>query len=264
MKPAYRTYLTEEFERRRARNPSYSLRAYARDLAVPAPKLSQYLGGACGISGKRAQAMASTLKLSDLETELFVASAEASHARNKAAKSVAQDKVQRLLASMFTSINMEKFALIRDWHYIAILELLGVRSLQSNVGWIAEQLGLPERVVAEAVDRLERLGYVDRSEARWRDVGEHFDTPPNISSRAIREYHQQILRKAEESLETVAPDQREFGTVTYAVDQDLLPEMKTLVRKFLRDAAVIASRSQKKDSVYSLAAQLFPIYQEKK
>jgi uncharacterized protein (TIGR02147 family) len=262
MKPAFREILAEEFERRRTRNPTYSLRAYARDLQVPAPKLSQYLSGSCGISSKRALAVGKILKLSELELELFVASAEAHHARNQAARTFAQQKVHRLLASSFTAVNMEKFALIRDWHHLAILELFHVREFRSDAAWIAKQLKLSKSTVSEALDRLELLGFIDRTNVPWKETAGDFSTPADFSSRAIREYHRQILRKADESLEQTIPEDREFGVLTCNMDHDLLPQLKEMIRKFRKEVSALTKKSPKKDSVYSLAIQFFPIYQE--
>ena len=71
-KQIYQKYLKDEFERRKQRNSSYSLRAYARDLELPSSKLSQYLTGDCGISGKKAGEIARKLVLSEATVKTHV------------------------------------------------------------------------------------------------------------------------------------------------------------------------------------------------
>jgi len=259
-KHIYQNYLKDEFERRKSRNSSYSLRAYARDLGLPSSKLSQYLTGDCGISGKKAAQIASKLRLSPVEIELFVCAAEAGHSRDAFSREIAQAKLETLLSSVFSQVNMEKFNLIRDWHHLAILELTELADFQSNLAWIAQALGISESEVQEAVQRLERLELLDSSKERWIQTQKDFETPPDTSSRAIREYHRQMMGVVETRFENVPLEKRELGSVVFAVDQELVPEFKQLIRRFQKEAAAIAERSQTKDSLYALNFQFMPIY----
>lgn len=257
----YQGYLKDEFERRKSRNSSYSLRAYARDLELPSSKLSQYMSGDCGISGTKAGQIASKLRLSPIEIELFVCAAEAEHARDAFSRELAQQKLETLLSSVFSQVNMEKFSIIRDWHHLAILELTELANFQSDREWIAKALGISPEEVHEAVQRLERLELLDSSQERWVQTAKDFETPADTSSRAIREYHRQMLRVVETRFENVPIEKRELGSVMFAVDQELVPEFKQLLRRFQKEAAAIAERSQNKDSLYALNFQLMPIYE---
>jgi len=260
----YQKYLIEEFQNRRQRNSSYSLRAYARDLAIPSSKLSQYINGFCGISGRKATQLATKLRLSPLEVELFVCSAEAEHARDALSRNRAQEKLKSLLENTFSSINMEKFNMIRDWYHMAILELTEVSSFQSNLKWIAKALGIDVSLVNEAVHRLERLELLDSGGARWKQTQRDFETPGDISSRAIRDYHRQMLDVINDRIEDTSIDKRELGSVVFAVDQELVPEFKKMIRQFQKSAAALAERSQKKNSVYTLNLQFMPLFEGEK
>lgn len=263
-KQIYQKYLKDEFERRKQRNSSYSLRAYARDLELPSSKLSQYLTGDCGISGKKAGEIARRLRLSPIEVELFVCSAEASHARDGLSRERAQEKLKKLLDNVFSQVNMEKFNLIRDWYHLAILELTEVRGFESNLEWIAKALGVEVAQVTEAVQRLERLELLDSSNERWVQTQKDFETPQDISSRAIRDYHRQMMGVVESRLEEVPVEKRELGSMVFAVDKDLVPEFKQLIRRFQKEAAALSGRSQSKDSVYALNLQFMPIFEGEK
>lgn len=257
----YQKYLKDEFERRKQRNTSYSLRAYARDLAVPSSKLSQYISGNCGISGKKAAQMASKLRLSPLEIELFSCSAEAAHARDTLSRNLAQEKLKTLLANTFSKLNMEKFNLIRDWYHMAILELTEVEGFQSNQKWIANALGIDVGLVTEAVKRLERLELLDSSRTRWVQTQKDLETPRDIGSRAIRDYHRQMMNVVGQRFEDVPIEKRELGSVVFAINQELVPEFKQLIRNFQKEAANLADRSLHKDSVYALNLQFMPIFE---
>lgn len=263
-KHIYQKYLKDEFERRKQRNSSCSLRAYARDLEIPSSKLSQYFSGDCGISAKKASEIARKLHLGPLEEELFVCSAEASHARDALSRDLAQTKLKKLLENVFSNVNMEKFNLIRDWYHLAILELTEVDDFQSNLEWIAGALGVDVTKVTEAVQRLERLELLDSSNERWVQTLKDFETPQDISSRAIRDYHRQMMGVVESRIEEVPIEKRELGSMVFAVDKELVPEFKQLIRRFQKEAATLSGRSLNKDSVYALNLQFMPIFEGEK
>lgn len=258
----YQKYLRDAYDRRRARNLSYSLRAYARDLGVASSKLSQYLNGDCGISGQRARVLAAKLQLSEAETELFVCSAEAAHSRDPSARAKAAVRLKELLKDTFSKVNMDKFELIRDWYHIAILELTELSSFQPDVTWIANAIGISRDEALAAVKRLEELGLLKVGKSHWEQTEKDFETPPEISSRAIREYHKQMLGLVEKRFEGVPVEKRELGSVVFAVDENLVPELKKLVRQFQRDVATVIEKSSKKNTLYALNTQLLPILQQ--
>lgn len=257
----YQKFLRECFDSRRARNPSYSLRAFARDLEVHSSKLSQYLNGTCGISAQRAKELAERLNLNKSETELFVLSAEAAHSRFTETRKLAAKKMEELLADTFTPINMEKFNLIRDWYHFAIMELTEVSQFQPDLSWISKSLKLDKTLVIDAVERLKRLELLNTGDGEWVQTHKDFRTPPEVTSRAIRDYHRQMLSLTEKNIETVPVEKREIGSVVFAVDESLLPELKDLVRKTQKDVAALVEKSKSKNSVYTLNLQLMPLFQ---
>jgi len=68
---SYHDLLIEEFERRKQLNESYSLRSYARNLNLSAPRLSKILKKKEGISVNAAHAIAGKLNLSELQRSWF-------------------------------------------------------------------------------------------------------------------------------------------------------------------------------------------------
>src|SRR5690349_17881631 len=69
--PTFRQFLMTEFLQRQARNRRYSLRAFARSLALSPSRLSDYVNGRGGLSAQRAIEAADRLSLSESETHLL-------------------------------------------------------------------------------------------------------------------------------------------------------------------------------------------------
>src|SRR5258708_1981839 len=92
----YRSVLKSELETRCSRNPRYSLRAFARDLELSAPRLSGVLSGKFGLSRDAAEKIAQRLNYSKEETARFCDSVESLHARARVVRNLAKQRVSQM------------------------------------------------------------------------------------------------------------------------------------------------------------------------
>ncbi len=173
----YQDFLLDEFRSRRGRNPHYSLRAYARDLEMPASKLSQNLRGLCGISVAKAEKIAEKLQMASGERQLFVALVESQHARSRVARGQARKEVEKLAQQeKLSSLGIEKFSVVRDWHHSAIMEMLNLDSENPTPENIAGRLNLPQDLVNESISRLLSLEMIGKDEhGVLRPTKKHFE-----------------------------------------------------------------------------------------
>jgi uncharacterized protein (TIGR02147 family) len=258
-KHLYQKMLSDEFERRKLRNVSYSLRAYARDLEIPAPKLSEYLSGKCGLSRKKAAELASRIRLNAIETEVFICSSEAAHARDKLGREAAGRRLKVLLSGPARQIDDETFRAMRNWYHVAILELIETEGFQADLKWIAGKLGIQFEQAEDAIRNLEALNLIIRQREGWKQTGTDFQTAPDVASVAIREYHRQMLQLTIDRFEAVAIEERELSSMVFAMDCALLPELKNLLRRQHKEVAALLASGKKLDSVYALNHQLLPL-----
>lgn len=254
----YQDFLLEELRSRRSRNPHYSLRAFARDLGMPASKLSQNLRGLCGISVAKAEKIALKLQMREDEKQLFLALVESQHARSRVARQQAQASLQRIREEKLDELSLETFSTIRDWYHMAILEMTDVEGFRPDPDWIAEKLGLPRDVVTAAVERLQTVGLLIADGPNWKQTHEDLELPSGVPSRTIREHHKQILTKAILALDHTAVEKREYSTQTFSFDREQLGEVKNMVREFQRRLSRLTAQGTK-DSVYVMSVQVFPL-----
>lgn len=92
----YREMLIKELEERKKRNPSYSLRAFARYLKMSPSNLSTLLNARSGLSLQRALEIGEILGFSEEKMRYFCLLVEASDARCKKAKRMAQEQLHKL------------------------------------------------------------------------------------------------------------------------------------------------------------------------
>ncbi len=257
----YQAILQREYLSRRRKNPAYSLRAYARDLGVQPSKLSEVLKGVKGFSPKLAGQIADRLGLTMDERVLFVTLVAAQHARSKRAKAEAKSKLSKLIHNdPYIEKSVELFQLVADWYHFAILELTRTTRFQENPAWIAQELGIDTETAKAALERLIEQKLLTRNaEGKLLAAQEHISIPGGISSRAIREHHSQVLERADQALESVPLELREFATMMLAIDPAKLSEAKAMLKDFRRKFAADLQKDGNKERVYCFSLQFFPL-----
>ncbi len=258
----YQDFLLEEFRARRSRNPNYSLRAFARDLGMPASKLSQNLRGLCGISVAKAETIADKLQLREDNRQLFLALVESQHARSRVARQQAATSLEHIRRDKMDELSLEKFTVVRDWYHMAILEMIDIAGFKPDFSWMSSRLDLPVEILKEAVQRLQDVGLMKVEEGgRWLQINRDLELPSGLPSRSVREHHKQILTKAIVAVDEVPVEAREYSSHTFAVAKAAVPELKGLVREFQRKVARLSQQGEK-DEVYQLSIQLFPLLEK--
>lgn len=249
---AVSTILNEEFVSLRAKNPSYSLRAFAKRLQLSPSALSEILNGKRKISRNMAAKLADRLMLTpERKNRLLKIFPEKKQPALKAEKALVQ-------------LNMDHFHAISDWYYFAILSLAETDNFKSDIDWIARRLGLNKNTTHTAIDRLLRLEMLEEDrKGNWRPTGVTYTTSDEINNVSLRFSHLQGLELAKASLENDPTDQRDFMAITMAIDPKKIPEAKKRIRKF-RDDLCAYLESGNKSEVYRFCMQLIPLTRQEK
>lgn len=240
----YRTILRDELDKRKQVNPSYSLRAFSRQLKISPAQLSQIISGKRTLTAKNAFRIAEVLNFSPTEKSLLV-------------ESTLQSGENKIDPGPI-EIQDEEFQLVSDWYHYAILSLSELPRHKADPRWIARQLGITPQEASDALARLVRLKIIEIKQGKMTQVMKPIRTTTDIPSAAIRRHHLQNLEKSKEMLESVPVEQREYSAITMAVAPKNLPKAKKMVTEFKRKLASLMENGEKQ-AVYTLAIQLFPV-----
>jgi uncharacterized protein (TIGR02147 family) len=242
-------FLHAELAERTKKNPRYSLRQFANFLKISAPQLSQILSGKRRLTRNQLIKIANRLELS----------------RNRLAnllQLVVNDELKtRILdskPSKFETIPESTFAHISDWIYYAVLSLSEVNDNQSSPAWVAQRLGITIEQAVNALARLSELGLITIENNQLRQCVLPITTTTDIPSAVIVKRHEQVLNLAIEKLHSVAPEMRDFSSITMAVDPEKLPLAKTLIEDARRRICE-ELESGLRTEVFTLNIQLFPL-----
>ena len=257
----YHDLLNEEFERRKQFNNSYSLRAYARDIEMSAPRLSQILNRKQGISVDVAEEIANKLKFNNEKKEWFCASAGSLHARNFKERNEFKEKINQYKkeVKVHSELHLEYFKVIADWYHFAILELTYVKDFQNDVNWIAEVLSISKEEVEGAMIRMKSLDLIREENGKLIDVFKFLATSSDVPSMSLKKFNTQLMRKAMEAMYEQDVLEREMSYNIFSVNKEQLPILKEKIRAFRREFEQDAQKDENKNSVYCLGIQFYDL-----
>lgn len=238
-----RQYLLQEFERRTASNPKYSLRAFARDLDIHSGTLSSILNQRRAVGSKVFSHIMKQLPLSAAEKKKIFSSL------------MAPDTVYAEKPSL---IDEQILDVIKDWEHYAILAYLQLRKVKKTPGDIAKALRLPQAKILRALANLENTGLLKRDGNMLVLTHQSLETTHGIPSPALREAHAQYIDKAKNALEDFPVGERDITGTTLAVSHKNLPRAKELIQQFRTEIAELLEQGEA-DEVFRLNIQLFPL-----
>ncbi len=255
--PKYQVLLQQEMLDRKRVNSNYSARAMARDLKLSPAFLSQVLSGKRLLSDETAQIIARRLNWTDVKRKAFVMLVQIVRTKSPELKRSLTNEYVKLSVPVrprtgFRRLKLDSFNLISDWYHYAILEMTELVQFQPDIGWIARALGLSVEKTKTAVERLIRVGLLSPELKRLEDDYRIGDIP----SRAIRNFHRQMLKLADRALESQSVEQRDFSGCTIAIDPRKLPEVRELTRNFQKELIELMKGGEK-TAVYQMSMQLF-------
>lgn len=231
--------LKKELERRQKNNSAYSLRAFAKFLEVSPAALSQIMSGKRGVSVKRMNFLMNKLGLTPKQ-QLKVLDIDSSANRKT------------------ILLKEDEFKLISDWYHYAILSLGELPENSSDSRWVAKRLNISYKQANEAMTRLQRLGIIEISDGKFRQIGEPLKTTTDIPSSSIRNYHKGILSLAQNKIEQIDIDKRDYSSMTMAINSNNLKKAKKLTQKY-KEQMLDLLETGKLNEVYQLSIQLFPL-----
>lgn len=241
----YRTWLLDELALRKSRNPSYSLRAFSRDLGINSTSLSDVLAAKRHLSKRNALKVADRLALSPSRLQAML-------------RQISGEEDEFVDDSEFFRLSEDTFAMISEWYYFAILNLATLPENRADERWLAKRLGLSTMEVRGALGRLQRLRLIEIRRGRLRRTTIPLATTNGVPSAALRKYHKQNLQLAADSIDRDPVDLRDVNSITMAIDPAQLAQAKDLIVRFRNRMARVLEGGKPRE-VYTLAIQLFPV-----
>ena len=259
----YRGQLQQGFDQRLDKNKSYSLRAFARDLALDPGQLSLILKGKKNLSLSKASDVAKKLYKNPREMILFYHAVEWQLVAKEELKKQILERLNSLNAIQLESksnISDDEFGTISNWYNIPMLELSGLPNFETTAESAAAYLGISTTEATIGLGILQRLNFVEKKDKVFTKI-KSLATTTEISSFAIKQFHSQMIGKAKNALFRQSLSTRYFNSVTLKVPKGKIDELKKMIdehEKRILDFSKTFSNEPDQD-VYQISNMFFSL-----
>ena len=244
--PSPRQLLAEELERRCRSNPRYSMRAFAKALGLSPSALSMVMAGHRGLSTDLAKRLSHKLGLDPVSAGRFV-------------NGFLRNKTSPTTITNFDTLSLDTFSVISEWYHFGLLSLIEVKDFKPDPQWMASRLGVSIAEVKAAVERLVRLGILDTSKRRWKQIGQPILVENTESTAATKRNQKQVLEMAIHSLENDPVEVRDLTSMTIAINPEWIPLAREEIKKFRIHLMELLEGKGDAREVYHLAVQIYPV-----
>ncbi len=265
----YRAFLRDHFAYLKATNASYSFRTFSRLAGFSSPNFLQLVyDGKRNLSHESVERVAGAFRLTKSETSFLDSLVRFNQAYTTEEKN---EQFERMLQHrQYRKIRMivpDQFEYYSKPYHIALRELVDTADFREDPHWIAERLRhqVSEKEVREGIELLLKLGFLRRVNGKLSLAESSMSTSPEVSSLAVSNYHKEMLRMADEALDSVAATDRDISSVTVAVSSQQMKELKRRVTEFRNSLlSWLDSSKENKNEVLQINLQVFPLSRRKK
>ncbi len=261
----YRKFLADYYLNRKAASATYSHRQFAKQAGLSSPShLLMIIKGERNLSIKTIPKFVDGLKLGVKERKFFELLVVFSQTDDLQIKAKVFADIMQIKSSIagLHKLEKEKFDFLSKWYVVAVYVMVGLKDFKADPAWIVKRLGnkILLTQVNEALANLLNLKMIEVDgiaglKQAWGAITVADDT----RSIAVFNYHQSMIRLAEEALKTKAPSLREMNGATISIPLEKLSELKERIRNFRKEINQLAAGYENSEEVYQLNIQFFPL-----
>lgn len=258
-------YLLFVLEKKKLRNPKFSLRAWSIQLDYKNPAfLSQILSRKRKLKFDLVKRISKNLAHSTEEAKYFETLVLLENVKTAEEKNLIHDILISLKDTSSTPsipINLDVFKFVSDWYHMAILEILNLKNFDGTQEFIENYLAklLPQSQVRGAIERLIRLELMYKKKGKYlRSKDSPLLLDVYIPSEAVRSFHTQMIQKALDSIENQNIEQRDLRASTLCFGKSEYVKAKQLIAELHAKLALL-SRDHDGETIYQMNTQIFEL-----
>lgn len=228
----YRAFLADWFTWRKAENPRFSHRLFARLSGQRSPSLLlSVIDRQRNLTPATVEAFGQAMKLNEEQQAFFEALVELDQGATDELRNAAWARVaatRRFREAR--KIEGEAFRCLSFWYYAAIQELAKAPDFEADPAWIARALRPRVKVseARQALEELQSLGLlrVDPDTGRLRQAEASLVTAHEVAGLAVHNYHRGMIGLGADAIEAFPAAQRHLLGVTVAIPERMIPVLK--------------------------------------
>ena len=248
-KTDYVDILNAYFKYRQSQNPSYSLRAFSRDIGIHHRTVSSILKRGRPLPYEFVAGVLKGISLTDEQQSVFY-------------KTVIADRQTKdpLNHEEFQVINpIESQKILEDENHYVFLALIQLKTFQSYLQWIANKMDLSIEKVEDIIERLIDYKLIARSEdGQLVRTSNRLVTEHHNKSDILQRSHQNILKNTIDDIPVVSHMSRHLSTQYLRLNTNQIEALRLLIEKF-QDEVSEQIENEHATEVYRLNIQLMPM-----
>jgi uncharacterized protein (TIGR02147 family) len=260
----YRQFLKKFFDYKKETVPSFSYRNFSRLAGFSSPNfLKLVIDGQRNLTNTSIAKIARGFKLKKPEREYL----ENLVYMNQATDHQERDHYYKKIISMKTPKEMkqlqsDQYDYFSKWYLPVLRELVMFDGKQLSAQTLAEKLSpkIKKKDVMTALAQLENLGLIRKDKnGYWEQPEPIITTGPEVKSLLITNFHHEMIKMADESIDRFSADKRDVTAVTLSIDKNNIPEIKSKIAEFRKKILKEYACDQTPDQVIQINIQMFPL-----
>jgi len=158
-------------------------------------------------------------------------------------------------------LTKDQFEYYSKWHHIPVRELFTLSEAPQTDDDISRALvpSISRSDVSEAIEKLAALSLIERVDGHWKAKKESVTTGHSFSSFGVVQFHKKMLALAGEALDRFPAMEREISSVTVGMSEATFQKAKVMIQEFRADLMSMAEADAKKERIYQINFQMFPL-----
>lgn len=260
----YRRYLQAYYHYRKAANPGFSHRVFARKAGYRSSSfLKHVMDGKRNLTDTMIVNFAKALDLDAAETRFFrqlvrLNQARTVEDRQQIASQIMRSKTFRRL----NSLSQSHFEYWSHWYNVAIRELVALPGFREDPEWIAAALRpqITPQEAARSLQILQELQLLRRdAQGRLCQVDRDVGSGDEVINASLAHFHKEMIRRAGEALDRFEREARQITAVTMSLNDEGEQIVRQMIHEFRKDLLAVSDRYSNPTRIVQINFQLFPL-----
>ena len=263
----YNAFLKDFYELRKSRNSFFSYRYLGKILNLDAGFLVKVMQGKLALPEKCIDPLIKLCAFEGREIEYFRELVYYGRAKTPKDIKVHFEKLISVRDLEPRKVEMNQYAFYQKWHHSAIQCLLLFHKFSGDFKALAAKMSpaISVKEAKESIQLLEDLGFIQKQpDGHYAVQDARITTGDKWQSVAIRNFQEESLKLAAESLTRHPKEIRDISTVTITLASKNLEEVKARIKELRQSLLHLRSEGEAPDSVYQINIQVFPLTQIEK
>jgi uncharacterized protein (TIGR02147 family) len=259
----YRTYLRDYYGHKKAEQPVFSHRWFARKAGLTSPNyLKLVMDGKRNLTKKTLLKFAAALGLKGLRAEFFENLIFFNQSTSLPERNAYYGNILRVRAKAgLRKLDEAQFQLFSDWRHIVVRELAAAKGFRPDARWIAKKLGkaISEKEAEGSLKLLSVLGLLKKTANGFTRTDINITTSDEVRSLLVKNYHHQMIRMGAAALDNLPAALRDISSITIPIHPKDFPKVKEQIQLMRKELLNLGAEQGAAEDVIQVNIQLFPL-----